>query len=128
MEDPKNTYYISVARGEINRSRSDSPYEFVVDATDDEITHLRNLFDGNEAVGLDNFIRSQTPYVQYHDDTPNQQQDSVLMKIYAYIHEIGDEEAVKHIESMGIKPATKDHPYLRVKGDGEHRLDEESSQ
>jgi len=56
-----------------------------------------------------------------HDDQPNQQQDSLLMQIYAYIHEIGDEEAVKHIESMGIMPATKEHPYLGVKGKGENQ-------
>lgn len=127
MEEPKNTYYVSVARGEILRSGTDSPYEFVVNATDDEITRLRYLFDGNEDIGRESFIRAQTPYVQYHDDEPNKEQDSMLVNIYEYIHEIGDEEAVKHIESMGILPATKEHPYMRVKGDHKNNAEDRQS-
>ncbi|MGD7044354.1 hydrolase [Jeotgalibacillus proteolyticus] len=125
MDDMKKTYYVSVARGEINRSGEYSPYEFVVDATDDQISKLRYLFDQNNDIGFDSAVRAQTPYVQYHDDEPNRQQDSVLVEIYSYIHEIGDEAAVKHIESMGIVPATKEHPFIQVKGD--HKLDEKIS-
>ena len=73
MGEEKNTYYISVARGEILRSGTDSPYEFVVHATDNEITQLRYLFDAAEEVGWDGFLRAHVPYVQYHDDEPNHQ-------------------------------------------------------
>ncbi|PPA71745.1 hydrolase [Jeotgalibacillus proteolyticus] len=121
MEESKNTYYISVGRGEINRSGKYSPYEFVVNATDEEITKLRYLFDQNQDLGFGGAIRAQTPYVQYHDDEPNQEQDSTLVKIYSLIHDIGDEEAVKHIESMAILPPTKEHPFIQVKGDHENK-------
>lgn len=117
MEKVKNTYYISVARGEILRSGTDSPYEFVVHATDGEITELRLLFDAAAKVGWDGFLRAHVPYVQYHDDEPNQQSDTLLTQAYSYIHKIGNEEAVKHIESMGVLSPTKEHPYLSVEGD-----------
>ncbi|KIL43939.1 hypothetical protein [Jeotgalibacillus soli] len=111
--DEKHTYYVSVARGEILRSGTDSPYEFLVNATDDEITKLRQLFDANDEVGWDNFYRAHVPYVQYHIDEENRAGDSLLIQIYSFIHEIGDEAAVKHIESMGILPKeneSKDRP------------------
>ncbi|MBM7581006.1 hydrolase [Jeotgalibacillus terrae] len=110
--DNKNTYYVSVGRREILRSGTDSPYEFVVNATDDEITKLRILFDRNEESEMEGFLIGQMPSVPYHVDGPNQESDNLLIKIYRLIGEIGDEEARNHIKTMGLKPPTEEHPYI----------------
>ncbi|AJD91858.1 hypothetical protein JMA_25410 [Jeotgalibacillus malaysiensis] len=110
--DQKNTYYVSVARREILRSGTDSPYEFIVNATDDEITKLRILFDRNEESEMEGFLTGQMPSVPYHVDRANQQSDNLLIKIYSLIGEIGDEEARNHIVTMGIKPPTEEHPFI----------------
>ncbi|WP_244093920.1 hydrolase [Jeotgalibacillus sp. R-1-5s-1] len=122
MEQDKKTYYVSVARGEILRSGTDSPYEFVVHATDDEITELRMLFDRGEDASMEGFVRAQTPFVPYHDDEPNMKSDSILIRVYRLIGEIGNEEARKHIKSMGLKEPTAEHPYISVgKEDSEEK-------
>ncbi|MDZ5712553.1 hydrolase [Jeotgalibacillus haloalkalitolerans] len=110
--EQKNTYYVSVARREILRSGTDSPYEFVVNATDDEITKLRMLFDRNEESEMEGFLTGQMPSVPYHVDKANQESDNLLIKIYRLIGEIGDEEARNHIVTMGLKPPTEEHPFI----------------
>ncbi len=98
----KNTYYIHISSGEISQSGIDSPWNFQIEATPDEIQKLRQFFDKNEAGDLPAFIRSHIPFREYHYDEENDRQDEALQQIYGFIYQHGNEEVQQQIESMKI--------------------------
>ncbi|MFD1706741.1 hydrolase [Siminovitchia sediminis] len=102
MNDQKKTYYISVGPGEILTTPSASPWQFKIEANDEEITKLRAIFDSSQVNSIGDFFRAHVPYVEYSNDSTNDQHDSNLYRVYHMIYELGDQEARDHIESMGI--------------------------
>lgn len=52
----KKTYYIALGTGEIMQSATDSPWNFKITATDDEIIQLREYFDQNYSTEWQNFF------------------------------------------------------------------------
>lgn len=104
MNANKKTYYINVGSGEISQSRTDSTWNFKINATDEEIGTLRDYFNQNYSSEWKNFFRAHVPYVQYHYDRENDAYDETIQQVYGMIYELGDEEARKHIQSMGILP------------------------
>ena len=102
MNEERNDYYIEIATGEISRSSTDSPWNFKISATDEEITQLREIFDSNHSVDWQNFYRAHVPYLQYHYDRENDAYDENMRQAYGMIHQLGDGEAKKFIEGMGI--------------------------
>jgi hypothetical protein len=100
----KKTYYVSIATGEISQVKTASPWDFQIEATDDEIIQLREYFDQNYSTDWQAFWRSHVPYVQYHYDRENDAYDETLTKIYQLIYKLGNEEAKEHIRSLGILP------------------------
>jgi len=109
----KKTYYVHVGNGEILTTSQDSPWNYRIFATDEEITRLREIFESNYSVEWQNFFRSHAPYVQYHYDRENDAYDRNLRKIYEMIYQLGDDEAKNHIEQIGIL----DGGYWDEKGD-----------
>lgn len=104
MTVSKKTYYINISDGEIQSVSTASPWNFKIEATDEEISGLREIFDQGHSTGWQNFMRAHVPYVQYHYDRENDALDSQLLKTYEIIYKLGDEKARQHIESMGILP------------------------
>ncbi|WP_223595767.1 hydrolase [Neobacillus bataviensis] len=102
MDEQKKTYYIDVGTGEISQSATSSTWSYKIQATDEEITQLRELFDQNYSTEWKNFIRAHIPFVEYHHDGDNHAYDSTIQQVYGMIHKLGDEEARNHIESMNI--------------------------
>lgn len=98
----KKTYYIEIANGEISQSGTDSPWNFKIEATEEEILALREYFDQDESDEISNFIRAHIPFREYHLDKENDVQDENLQQIYRMIHQLGDQDTKKHIESMGF--------------------------
>lgn len=105
MSKLRNTYYIWIPNGAIFQDRESSPWNFKIEASDDEIIQLRQYFDHNYDVGEANFYRSHIPFLEYHHDHENDEYDSTLQNIYQMIYQLGDAEAKQHIESMGILQA-----------------------
>jgi hypothetical protein len=103
-EQQKKTYYVSMESGEISQVKTASPWDFQIEATDDEIIQLREYFDQNYSTDLQAFFRAHVPYVQYHYDRENDAYDRTLMEIYKLIYKLGNEEAKAHIRSLGIIP------------------------
>ena len=104
MPEGKKTYYINISEGHISRDSTASPWNFKIEANDEEITSLREIFDQSHSTGWQNFMRAHVPYVQYHYDRENDALDRQLIQTYEMIYKLGDEEARNHIESMGILP------------------------
>ncbi|MDM5360917.1 hydrolase [Peribacillus sp. RS7] len=105
VSENRKKYYIWLPNGQITQDRESSPWNFEIEATDNEVIKLRELFDYNYSVGEENFYRAHVPYLQYHFDRENDKQDITLQKIYEMIYALGTEEGRRHIESMGILQA-----------------------
>ncbi|MEH7250976.1 hydrolase [Neobacillus niacini] len=104
MDEQKKTYYIDVGHGQISQSSTASTWSFKIQANDEEITQLRELFDQNYTIEWKNFFRAHVPYVQYHYDRENDAYDNTIEQVYGMIYTLGDDEAKSHIESMEILP------------------------
>ena len=102
MDNGKKTYYINVGSGEISQLSTASPWHFKIEASDDEIITLREYFDQVYSSDIQGFLRSHTPYIQYHYDRENDAIDDTNKKIYRMIYELGDEEAKNHIRTQGL--------------------------
>ncbi|MDQ0231133.1 hydrolase [Metabacillus malikii] len=100
--DSKKTYYINVADGQISQLQTASSWNFKIEATDDEIIKLRELFDNVHASDWKGFYRAHTPYIQYHYDRENDAVDNTNKQIYQMIYELGDDEARELIRTEGI--------------------------
>lgn len=98
----KGTYYINISSGEISQSGVDSPWNFQIQATEEEISILRRQLDQKEAGDFPNFIRAHIPFREYRYDKENDFQDEALKQVYKFIYQRGNEETKQWIESMGI--------------------------
>jgi hypothetical protein len=98
----KKTYYVSVGSGEISRTKSETSYSFKIEATDEEITKLREYFDQAYAADIQSFVRAHIPFLEYHNDPQNDAYDEKLQKAYKMIYELGDHETQELIGQMGI--------------------------
>ncbi|MCZ8536372.1 MULTISPECIES: transposase [Paenisporosarcina] len=92
--------YVSVAHHRYYFHPEDSPWEYEIEAEPEVLNVLDQLFDQKESFEWKGFWRAQTPYVPYHLDPENDGVDLRLKKLYAVIHEYGNEEAKQQIETM----------------------------
>ena len=104
MEEQKKNYFIDVGTGIISNSATGSTWSYKIQATDEEITQLRELFDQNYSTEWKNFFRAHVPFVEYHHDQVNDQYDSTIQQVYGMLYKLGDQEAKTHIDSMNILP------------------------
>lgn len=102
MSQVKKYYYINIGSGEISQSSTDSTWNYKIEATDDEIKELRELFNQNYSTEWQSFWRAHIPFKEYHHDKENDAYDETVEKVYQMIYELGDQEAKEHIETMGI--------------------------
>ncbi|WP_078382643.1 hydrolase [Sutcliffiella halmapala] len=98
----RKTYYISLADGNISQVKSAASWNYQIQATDEEITQLRELFDQNYSSDWQSFWRSHIPYVEYHFDRPNDGYDNGLQQVFKMLYELGDEETKAHIKNQGL--------------------------
>ncbi|MCZ8521859.1 MULTISPECIES: hypothetical protein [Paenibacillus] len=98
----RKKYYVSVQSKTIMENQGDAAYELEIEATEEQILQLLDLFEEEEDFELDTFIRAQIPGVPYHHDSANDGYDIVLKDIYRTIHNLGTEETKQHIEKMQI--------------------------
>lgn len=98
----RKTYYISLAEGSISQVSTASSWDYQIQATDDEITHLRGIFDQNYSSDWQGFWRAHIPFVQYHYDRENDAYDNGLQQAFKMIYELGDEATKAHIKNQGL--------------------------
>ena len=101
MEQEKLTYYVDLASESVLPEPLESP-SFVIQATRKEAEVLRAVFEKTYEEDLETYVRAHIPFREYHIDPENDRYDASLKMIYAIIYQLGDAEAKKHIEEMGI--------------------------
>lgn len=92
--------FVSVANHRYYFHPDDSPWEYEIEAEPEVLSVLDQLFDQKDQYEWWGFFRAHFPYVPYHLDPENDEVDIRLKKVYALIHEYGNEEAKKQIETM----------------------------
>lgn len=98
----KKKYYISVQAGTILENEGDAAYEFVIEATERQISQLQELFDGKDTADHYAFGRAHIPFREYHNDLPNDAYDYYLKQVYGMLYECGTPETKQHIADMHI--------------------------
>lgn len=98
----KTTYYVNISAGEILMDKDVSPWQYQIEAAESEVEELRLLFDGIEENSMDDFLRAQTPFREYHDSPSNDIYDDKMKKIFEKIYQLGNEEAKEHIREIGV--------------------------
>ncbi|MEC0240839.1 hypothetical protein P4H66_13365 [Paenibacillus dokdonensis] len=103
MENDKKRYYISVTHNLIQVVPNDST-EFEVMMTDEQVTRLRDQMD--ELIKDDEytFKRAFVPFKSADHDDATEQFDDKLIGVYAYLHDIGDDETRRMIDELNILP------------------------
>jgi hypothetical protein len=98
----KRPYYVNVESGEILPIKTASTFQFEISASDEDILKLAKKFEEVDSAASDTFVRSHVPYVPYSDDTDNDRYDQKLREAYEIIHDLGQDETRKFIETMSI--------------------------
>jgi hypothetical protein len=104
----KKTFYVSVGSGEITKGKGDFTYEFEINATEEEIDVLQELFDETADAELSTAVGATAPLRNYSNDHENDAYDQYLIQVYQMLHRLGTPETKAHIESMGILPGNSE--------------------
>ena len=100
----QQSIYVSVANLTCNFHPGLS-YEFVLTMEPVKARVFAKLFQQMQQLEASNAFRAHMPYIPYHMDRLNHEIDYRLQKIYALIHEFGDDEAKRFVEQL---------PYFRA--------------
>lgn len=92
--------YVSVTDQRVYSSPHVSPWEFKIHVERQYIPVFRKLFEQMNELEFENFLRAHLPYIPYHYDHNNHELDHRTKKIYAIIHEFGDQETKSFIENL----------------------------
>ncbi|WNB90719.1 hydrolase [Bacillus sp. NEB1478] len=98
----KRPYYVNVESGEILPIKTASTFQFEISASDEDIRKLAQKFEEVDSASADTFVRTHVPYVPYSDDPDNDRYDQKLREAYEIIHDLGQDETRKFIETMSI--------------------------
>jgi hypothetical protein len=97
----KQKVYVSVANLTCNFYPG-ANYEFVLHMDPVKARVFSKLFHQMNRLEASNAFRAHMPFIPYHMDHLNHELDYRLQKIYALIHEFGDDEAKRFIEQLPI--------------------------
>jgi hypothetical protein len=101
----KNKYWVNVRDQEIVPQGETVNYEFEIEATDQEVTELRERFDLLVEADTELLNRAKTPYEPLPEpdqENKNAPYDERLLSVYRFIHQLGVPKTRIHIEEMNI--------------------------
>lgn len=92
--------YVSIANQRVYANPYVSPWEFELNVEKDGLNAFERLFEQMQLLEISNMWRAQLPYIPYHLDKENDEIDTRMKKIYALVHEYGDEETKAFVEQL----------------------------
>lgn len=98
----KQLYYVSVTNLTCQRQPGWDCYQFAVTLEPYKARIFQKLFRQIYTLEGPNAFRAQLPYIPYGMDRVNHALDARYKKIYALIHEYGDEETKRFVEQCGL--------------------------
>lgn len=97
----KKKYYISVGPGEVMENQGDAAFEFEIEATEEDVDRLQELFEEKENADQSSYLHGILPFVHTYEG-PNKDHDYYLREVYRMIHKLGTEETRAQIEQMKV--------------------------
>ncbi|NLY78562.1 MAG: transposase [Lysinibacillus sp.] len=94
------TLYVNVLNQSYSYFPLGEPCEFKLEMEQKKALLFKKLFSQLNTLEFDNMVRAHLPYIPYHLDEENDEIDIRLKKIYALVHEFGDEKTKEFIESL----------------------------
>lgn len=98
----RRKYYVAVGTGEIVEDPSITAWEYEIEASEEEIVQLDELFDQANRQNMDVFYRVTNPIRGGKVDHNRHNYDETLQEIYRMIHRLGNAEAKQQIEDSNI--------------------------
>lgn len=92
--------YVSVANMSYSHVPVGAPCEFKLEMDERQAKVFKYLFKQIDSIEFHNMVRAHLPYIPYHLDSSNHEIDYRLQKVYALIHEFGDEETKRFVEQL----------------------------
>lgn len=96
----KQKLYVSVVHLTCNHYPTVSPSEFIVELEVNQARVFEKLFRQINSLEAENMFRSHLPYIPYHYDAFNHEIDNRFKKIYALLHEFGDDNTKQFVEQL----------------------------
>ncbi|EGL83334.1 hypothetical protein CathTA2_1118 [Caldalkalibacillus thermarum TA2.A1] len=96
----KQRYFVHPKTGEILDEQDPATFAFAIEATEEEMVELRNLFMELLEEESDTFFDAFFPFQQEEAMTDNEQYEQVLNHIYQKIYELGTAETKQQLENM----------------------------
>ncbi|MDI7740380.1 transposase [Lysinibacillus fusiformis] len=94
------TIYVSVANQSYSYLPLGLPCEFKLQLEEQKARLFEKLFLQLNSLEFDNIVRAHLPYIPYHLDESNDEIDMRMKKIYALIHEFGDQHTKEFVEQL----------------------------
>lgn len=98
----KQLYFVSIHNLTCLRAPGHDSYQFAIRLEPYKARVFQKLFQQIYSLEVRNAFRAQLPYIQYNLDGLNHEIDTRYKKIYALIHEYGDEETKHFVEQFGL--------------------------
>lgn len=96
----KVKYYVSLAHLTCTPYPNATPSAFTIETEPQNAHVFEKLFNQIHRLEDSNAFRAHLPYIQYHLDGLNHEIDNRFKKIYALIHEFGDDQTKQFIEQL----------------------------
>jgi hypothetical protein len=97
----KKRYYIAVGPGEVMENQGDASYEFEIEATEEDIDRLQELFEEKDNADQSSYVHSHLPFVNTYEG-PNRDHDYYMREVYRLLHQLGTAQTKTHIEQMKV--------------------------
>jgi hypothetical protein len=98
----RKTYYVTVQHAEIMEDPTAFNFDFVIEANDEELDQLQELFENTAEAELSTYRRVYIPSPIDQFDEENTFYDDNLREVYKKIHQLGHPETKAQIEKMHI--------------------------
>ncbi len=98
----KKEYYVNIGTREISINHDANNDDFIIEASNEEVMALREVFEEIYNSDMRSFFRSHVTAVPYHLDEANDEYDEGMKTAFRMIYNLGNEESRQQIEEMGV--------------------------
>jgi rubrerythrin len=98
----RKTYYVTVQYGEIMDDPTAFNYDFVIEANEEELDQLEELFEDASTAEQETIFHTIPLSTSTYYNNENDTYDLGLREVYRKLHELGTPETKQHLEKMNI--------------------------
>lgn len=96
----RHRVYFSLANRTYYTNPHAGPWNFELNIDRQALDVFEKIFQQMQLLEISNMWRAQLPYIPYHLDKENDEIDLRLKKLYALVHEYGDDDTKAFVEQL----------------------------